>query len=172
MAPTNRSAFRNPFIYDSKNSGGAVSGGLSVVKGITNANLYLIVEIFCSIKGTYCLHNESEKVVQRDAQRLQPGKYFLVTNSRFLHCFHDQHLLTADGFYHCYRRSLASSCRGVFRNRNSGWIILWCGEKKRQEMHYNRWSSEGGPCWQVAELRLLSSFSFGVQGKMERNWVR
>jgi len=89
MAPTNRSAFRNAFIYDFKNSGGAVLGGLWVAKGITNADLYLMVEIFCSIKDMYCLHDESEKVVQRDAQQLQPGKYFVVTNGRFLHCFHD-----------------------------------------------------------------------------------
>jgi len=89
MALTNCSAFRNAFIYDSKNCGGVVLGGLWVTQGIPNANLYLIVENFCSINDMYCLHDESEKVVERDAQQLQLGKYPVVTNGRFLHCFHD-----------------------------------------------------------------------------------
>ena len=88
MPPTNRSSFRNVFIHDSKNPD-AILGGLWAANGITNATLYSMVETFCSIKDTYCLHDGSEKVVQRDAQQLQPGRYFIVTNGRFLHCFHD-----------------------------------------------------------------------------------
>jgi len=87
MAPTDRSGVRNVFIYDSKNRD-VVLGGLWATTGITNANLYFVVETFCSIDGAYCLQDESEGVVQRDAQQLKPGKYFLVTNGRFLHCFH------------------------------------------------------------------------------------
>jgi len=79
MASTDRSRFRNAFIYDSKKRS-EVLGGLWAAKGITNANLYSIVETFCLMTDTYYLYDKDEEVVQRNQQQLKPGKYFIVTN--------------------------------------------------------------------------------------------
>jgi len=93
MAPVNRSAWRNAFIRDSKNRT-TILGGLWAANGITNADLYSMFEIFCSISDTYHLHDDNEQVVARDGQQLQPGNYYVVSNGRFLHCFHHWPLLT------------------------------------------------------------------------------
>ncbi|KAG0634204.1 hypothetical protein HOY80DRAFT_1012578 [Tuber brumale] len=79
MPSLDRSAWRDTYIYTSRNRG-TVIGGLWVAEGITNANLYSMLEIFCSFSDTFDLQNESEQLVGRDQQPLQPGNYYIVTN--------------------------------------------------------------------------------------------
>ncbi|PUU80195.1 hypothetical protein B9Z19DRAFT_1123984 [Tuber borchii] len=79
MAPRDRSAYRNVFIYDSKNKT-QVLGGLWAAGGITDAILYTMVETFCSMTDHYYLGDEDEEIVPRNQQQLQPGGYFIITN--------------------------------------------------------------------------------------------
>ncbi|KAG0138687.1 hypothetical protein HOY82DRAFT_595163 [Tuber indicum] len=83
MAPVDRSVFRNTFIYTSKNRA-EVLRGLWATSSVTNANLYSILEIFSSISGSYYLHDDSELVVGRNGQQLQPGNYYVFTDGRLL----------------------------------------------------------------------------------------
>ncbi|KAG0133617.1 hypothetical protein HOY82DRAFT_590704 [Tuber indicum] len=78
MAPIDRSAWRDTYIYSSDNRA-SVIGGLWTAPGITNANLYSMVEIFCIFTNSFVLHDDSEQLVERDGQQLQPGKYYIVT---------------------------------------------------------------------------------------------
>jgi len=77
--PLDRSAWRDTNIYSSNNRDKAL-GGLWVAEGITNANLYSMIEIFCFFTDTFSLQNDSERLVERDEQKLQPGNYYIVTN--------------------------------------------------------------------------------------------
>ncbi|KAG0128371.1 hypothetical protein HOY82DRAFT_489232 [Tuber indicum] len=78
MPPNDRSAWRNAFIYASDNRS-TILGGLWTAEGITNANLYSMIGIFCLFSDTFDLHDESEQLVERDLQPLQPGNYYIVT---------------------------------------------------------------------------------------------
>jgi len=83
--PTDRSAWRDTYIYAS-DSRDTMLGGLWASEGITNANLYSMLEIFCFFTDTFHLYDDRKQLVGRDGQQLQPGNYFVVTNGRFLHC--------------------------------------------------------------------------------------
>ena len=81
-----RSTWRDTTIYASENRDN-VLGGLCATEGITNANLYSMIEIFCSFTDTFTLHNNNGLLVERDEQKLQPGNYYIATNgSYFPHC--------------------------------------------------------------------------------------
>ncbi|KAG0134051.1 hypothetical protein HOY82DRAFT_638852 [Tuber indicum] len=79
MPHIDRSTWHNIRIYASDNHQ-TVLGGLWTVGGITNANIYSMVEIICLFSNTFDLRNEREQLVERDEQQLQPGKYYIVTN--------------------------------------------------------------------------------------------
>ncbi|KAG0637274.1 hypothetical protein HOY80DRAFT_1084848 [Tuber brumale] len=79
MPRLDRSTWHNIHIYASENRQ-TVLGGLWTAGGITNANLYSMVEIICLFSDTFDLRNESEQLVERDEQQLQPGNYYIVTN--------------------------------------------------------------------------------------------
>ncbi|KAG0639123.1 hypothetical protein HOY80DRAFT_886772 [Tuber brumale] len=79
MPSADRSGWRDTYIYASDNRS-TVIGGLWVAEGITNANLYSMLEIFCSFSDTFNLQTESEQLVGRDLEPLQPGNYYIVTN--------------------------------------------------------------------------------------------
>jgi len=79
MPPSNRSAWRDTAIYASDNRD-KVLGGLCATEGITNENLYSMIEIFCFFTDTFTLHNNSGQLVERDGQKLQPGNYYITTN--------------------------------------------------------------------------------------------
>ena len=89
MPPANRAAGRDTFIYDS-NHRDTLLGGFWTAEGITNANLYCMVEIICLFTDTFDLRDNNERLVERDEKPLQPGNYFIVSNGRsllrFLHC--------------------------------------------------------------------------------------
>ncbi|KAG0638154.1 hypothetical protein HOY80DRAFT_888383 [Tuber brumale] len=79
MPTIDRSGWRNTFIYTSDNRG-TIIGGLWTAEGITNANFYSVIGIFCSFSDTFDLHNGSERLIERDSQQLQPGNYYIVTD--------------------------------------------------------------------------------------------
>jgi len=81
MLLANPSEFCNMLIFGSKKCAN-VLGGLCVTDGITNANLYSRVEIFVSISNPWYLNDDSEDVVTRDGQHLEPRNYFVLTDGR------------------------------------------------------------------------------------------
>jgi len=96
-APTDRLVWRDTHIYAS-DSRDTVLGGLWASESITNANLYSMLEIICSFTNTFHLYDDHKQLVGKDGQQLQPGNYFVVTNGRFLHCYHLWPLLSANRF--------------------------------------------------------------------------
>ncbi|KAH0547708.1 hypothetical protein FGG08_000197 [Glutinoglossum americanum] len=80
MSVANRSAGRNIHIYDAKDPD-VVLGGLILTNGVTNANFYSMVEIFCIFDSSYFLRDEDGITIQRDDYPLHPGKYFILTNA-------------------------------------------------------------------------------------------
>lgn len=79
MPPFDRLAWRDTNIYAASNCD-KLLGGLWAAEGITNANLYSMLEIFCSFTDTYTLHNTSGQLLERDGQKLPPGNYYIATN--------------------------------------------------------------------------------------------
>ena len=83
MQPANRAGGRDTFIYDS-NHRDTLLGGLWAAEGITNANLYCMMDIICIFTDTFYLRDNNEQLVERDEKLLQPGNYFIVSNGKFL----------------------------------------------------------------------------------------
>jgi len=79
IQPTNRSAWHDTHIYAS-NDRDTVLGGLWVAPGITNANLYSMVDIICTFTASFHLQDSSQQLVEKDEQPLRPGNYYIVTN--------------------------------------------------------------------------------------------
>jgi len=79
------SAWRNANIYASNRQGNLI-GGLWIAEGITNANLYSMLEIFCTFSDTFYLRHFSGQLVERDQNPLQPGDYLIATNGRSALC--------------------------------------------------------------------------------------
>jgi len=79
--PSDRSAYRNLFIYNSADPD-TMLGGLWVAEGITNNNLYSMVEILCVFTDDFNLRDDNQRLVGRDEQPLQPGNYYIVTTGR------------------------------------------------------------------------------------------
>ncbi|KAG0642747.1 hypothetical protein HOY80DRAFT_881095 [Tuber brumale] len=77
--PLNRLAWRNAYIYDSRDRDTAV-GGLWVSTGISNSTLYYLVQIFCIFTDTFSLRDDNEKLVLKDEQPLRPGNYYISTD--------------------------------------------------------------------------------------------
>ena len=76
-----RSECRDAHIYSSETLE-TLLGGLWIAKGITNANLYSMMEIFCSFSDTFELQLHGGLLVARDNSQLQPGSYFVVTDGK------------------------------------------------------------------------------------------
>lgn len=57
-------------------------GGLTLTTGITNVNLYAMVEILVLFEGEYVLRSEGDRVIQRDNSPLLPGNYYLDSPSK------------------------------------------------------------------------------------------
>jgi hypothetical protein len=53
-------------------------GGLVLTAGVTNANLYAMIEIFVIFNGEYILRNESDTTIEKDYID-SPRKYFFNT---------------------------------------------------------------------------------------------
>jgi hypothetical protein len=78
MTPCNRSAGRDVHIFDKSDRSTSI-GGLILTAGVTNANLYAMIEIFVIFNGEYSLQNESEVTIQKDDSPLLPGSYYIVS---------------------------------------------------------------------------------------------
>jgi hypothetical protein len=88
MPPINRSGGRNVLIYDANNPT-VVLGGLILSNGVTNANFYLMAEIFIIFISTFFLQDEHSTRIQKDDHPLQPGKYYIIATGEFsLSFFH------------------------------------------------------------------------------------
>jgi hypothetical protein len=84
MPPSHRSGGRDVHIYDA-NDPTAVLGGLILSNGVTNANLYSMVEILVKSTGPFSLRNEGGIEIEKDHHPLQSGKYYIVATGKFLH---------------------------------------------------------------------------------------
>ena len=78
MSTWNRSPGRNVFIYDIEDPE-TILGGLVCTRGITNSNLYSMVEVFLFFSKSYDLQHENGMKVPRDEKPLQAGKYYVIT---------------------------------------------------------------------------------------------
>lgn len=76
MPPQNRSAGRDVHIFDASDRSTSI-GGLIITAGVTNANLYAMVEIFVFFDSEYTLRNESNITIEKDNSLLLPGNYFI-----------------------------------------------------------------------------------------------
>jgi len=74
-----RSAYRNLFIYDSDNRD-TVLGGLFISPGMTNINLYSWVEIICIFRAPFTIQYDNQQPVPADENALTPGNYYIVTS--------------------------------------------------------------------------------------------
>lgn len=83
MPANNRLAGRDVHIHDSNNPT-EVLGGLILTNGVTNANLYAMINIIVEIRGTYFLRRDGGTVVPEDNAPLSPGNYYIVTTGKFL----------------------------------------------------------------------------------------
>ena len=87
MSATNRSSGRDVFIYDPEDPN-TVLGGLLLSSGMTNSNLYSMVEIIMFMKDDYRLRHKHKDGTesQRDGQALQRGDYYIITTGKMLPC--------------------------------------------------------------------------------------
>ena len=76
--PVNRSFGRDVHIYNAKDPED-ILGGLRLTRGVTKANLYSMIEIFCIFKSPYVLQGEDHTVLLRNNDQLHAGKFFIVT---------------------------------------------------------------------------------------------
>jgi len=83
MPPLDRSAWRNTYIYASNNRS-TVLGGLWASEGVTNADLYSMLEVFLAFTDTFDLCDSGDQLVKRDGEPLQYGNYYIVTAGRLL----------------------------------------------------------------------------------------
>ena len=92
MPPIDRSGGRNVYIYDAENPT-VVLGGLILSNGVTNANLYSMLDIFIVYEESFSpedeepflLQDEEGTRIEKNNDQLQPGKYYIISISRFLH---------------------------------------------------------------------------------------
>jgi hypothetical protein len=80
MPPRNRSPGRDVHIFDTRDRCTSI-GGLVLTEGVTNANLYTMIEIFVLFKREYVLRNESDVEIAKDASLLLPGNYYIDSPS-------------------------------------------------------------------------------------------
>ncbi|KAH8659263.1 hypothetical protein BGZ60DRAFT_382280 [Tricladium varicosporioides] len=76
MPPRNRSLGRDVHIFGASDRSTSI-GGLILTAGVTNANLYTMVEIFVLFDGEYILRNESSIIVEKNDSPLLPGNYYI-----------------------------------------------------------------------------------------------
>jgi hypothetical protein len=93
MSPNDRSGGRNVHIYDAEKPT-TVLGGLILSNGVTNANLYSMLDIFIVYKAPKevpldevkpFLRNKEGTKIEKNDDPIQPGEYYLVTPCRFLY---------------------------------------------------------------------------------------
>jgi hypothetical protein len=78
-----RSEGRNVHIFDLSDPNTTI-GGLILTNGVTNANLYAMVEILVIFESEFTLQSEGGITVARDGNLLQPGNYYIHAAGKFL----------------------------------------------------------------------------------------
>ncbi|KAH8652735.1 HNH endonuclease-domain-containing protein [Tricladium varicosporioides] len=76
MPSHDRSAGRDVHIFDASNRNTSI-GGLILTAGVTNANLYSMIEVIVFFDGEYVLRNESDITIEKDDSPLLPGSYYI-----------------------------------------------------------------------------------------------
>jgi hypothetical protein len=86
--PINRSRGRNVHIYDAENPT-VVLGGLILTNGVTNANLYFMLDKFITYKEPFIpddeehlrfhLLDENDNRIENNNHPLQPGNYYFIS---------------------------------------------------------------------------------------------
>ncbi|KAH8650824.1 HNH endonuclease-domain-containing protein [Tricladium varicosporioides] len=71
-----RSAGRDVHIFDTHDRNTSI-GGLILTAGVTNANLYAMIEIFVIFNGEYIIRNESDIMIEKNDSILLPGNYYI-----------------------------------------------------------------------------------------------
>jgi hypothetical protein len=82
MPPYNRSTVRDVHIFDISDRDTSI-GGLVLTAGVTNANLYAMIEIFVIFNGEYILRNESDTTIEKDNSPLLPGNYYIDSPCKY-----------------------------------------------------------------------------------------
>ncbi|KAL2054126.1 hypothetical protein ABVK25_005665 [Lepraria finkii] len=72
-----RSLGRNVHIYGAKDRS-KLLGGLMLNNGITNSNLYSMVEILLLFDSSFSIENEAAATLERNEEPLTGGKYYIV----------------------------------------------------------------------------------------------
>lgn len=85
MPPHDRSGGRTIHIFNMGDRNSTI-GGLVLTDGITNTNLYAMVEIILIITSEFSLQNESDVIIEKDGSLLQPGNYYIYVPRMFLVC--------------------------------------------------------------------------------------
>jgi hypothetical protein len=86
MTSTYRSKHRNVHIFNASDRNTTI-GGLILTDGVTNANLYAMVEIIVIATSDFTLRNESDVIMEKDSSPLQPGNYYIHASRKFLGSF-------------------------------------------------------------------------------------
>ena len=82
MPPRDRSRRRDVHIFDGHERNTSI-GGLVLTAGITNANLYAMIEIFVIFISEYSLQSESNVMIAKDDNSpLLPGNYYIVSSGK------------------------------------------------------------------------------------------
>ena len=76
MPSHNRSAARDVHIFDASDRRTPI-GGLILSAGVTNANLYAMVDIFVIFNSEYVLRNEDDVATDKNNSPLLPGNYYI-----------------------------------------------------------------------------------------------
>ncbi|KAG0639122.1 HNH endonuclease-domain-containing protein [Tuber brumale] len=79
MPHLDHSQWHDTFIYASDNRAVRL-GGLWAGESFTNANFYSMLEVLCFFSDTFDVHDDSEQLVDRNEEQLQPGNYYIVTS--------------------------------------------------------------------------------------------
>jgi len=74
-----RSAWHDTTIYSSEDQNTALAG-LWAAYGISNGDLYKMLEVICVFSDTYFLQNTTGKFVERDGNQVLAGDYYIVTD--------------------------------------------------------------------------------------------
>jgi hypothetical protein len=120
MAPRDRSKGRDVKIYDAKDPS-TVIGGLILTNGVTNANLYAMVEIFALFESDFELRAKDDTITERNGQPLQPGNYYIFAAGRSLSISFRTASLSSS--FYDQQRTVASP-DDVSLHRNSNAILL------------------------------------------------
>jgi hypothetical protein len=81
MPPYNRTGGRDVHIFDTNDRSTSI-GGLILTNGVTNANLYTMIEIFVIFDSEYILQNESDVTIENKDSLLVPGNYYIDSRGK------------------------------------------------------------------------------------------